>query len=950
LNKKLKSDFTFASVAIAVSMVLFGSAYAQGEHVDSSIKDAKTSPQNPATTEDSLSSTREQQSTENTEKNSKSSSEDVASKYNYGFENKKKQSPTSFDDSNSAVRTTILKGKDVRRDKQVENVTTKIMETMSYPVTLDYLDNQHFADSATFPSRLIQKINNMPSTAAPRSPISGNAVSCFYGVPPYKTPEKFDVNTTPIRVTADSVSGKTDTDDKKQLVYEGKVHITQGDKTIDSDKATYSERDKTLTAEGNAVLSSGDTTARSQDPVIYSMETKKTNLTNAVYQMNGSVLNGEAKAVEHDGKKKSRTYTKATISGCPADRRLWHLYSSEVSMQEGDYFGSAWNDVLFIGKVPVFYLPYINFPITHQRRTGLLRPGLVYKGGSGFGFEQPLYLNIAPNYDATVTFGKDPSHGRRYDLLFRFMPFKNFSGEIKGTYLPDDPKFTRTFSTSSGTYSTDTESSDRKRWFLGINSNLTFLNNDLVFKLNYSKVREGDYTYLTDISQKNVAVTDSSLVQSLSASYRRDKYDTSIELRKYQNMYSTTNYSTYKPFALLPQIKFNAYDAFGKFRVNFKAEATRFVIEKYRSDNSSVNMTRLHLEPSIKYTAYDAYGVTADFGLTGFFTHYNQSDLKDLSSAYLSRLNVSRIETSKNRALYLFEGRLRSVFERKVLDMNHTQTLEPEIKYMYLPYKDQSMIPLYDTTYRYDDYYTIFSPRRYAGIDRIANLNTLAVGLTSRLLDSHDREIIRFSIAKAINFEKNKVGMNINGVPSSLITTSYRSPIEATFDAAFGNYYYRAQAQYNSEIEKISVFNTGINYANHNGLRFGLSYRFYRNGNYLRDNSSKTTNLSQLGITASIPLNHNWKIYGAAYRDIKQNYNIDSKIGIKYDNCCYSVAFIYENYTKYDYATRQHENDRLFGLYVEFKGMYEIIPTNITDPHGTSTHYLPDLVPNNLNR
>ena len=81
-----------------------------------------------------------------------------------------------------------------------------------------------------------------------------------------------------------------------------------------------------------------------------------------------------------------------------------------------------------------------------------------------------------------------------------------------------------------------------------------------------------------------------------------------------------------------------------------------------------------------------------------------------------------------------------------------------------------------------------------------------------------------------------------------------------------------------------------------------------------------------------------------------ENYNIDTKLGIRYDECCYSIALVYENYLKYDWTKNRHENDKIIGLNVEFKGFYTVNVRKISDARGTNTHYLPDVIPNNLNR
>ncbi len=846
--------------------------------------------------------------------------------------------------SNYDVETKVVAPEDVNKADLTTKFSTRTMELMSSPATDDYLKNQNYADSATFPMRLIKKLNE-PWDASPVSPISGLAQTCFYGVPPYKAPLKFDVNTTPITVSADKGSGDIAQKDKQKLIYQGKVEIQQGDRKILTDKATYNGSEKTLTTQGNTKISTGEYTSTTKEPLVYALDKKTVKGKKSTYQLNGSVLNGDAEEYELDNQKGTKVLKKATLSGCPTDKRSWHLYSSSVEIEDGDSFGSAWNDVFFVGSVPVFYTPYANFPITNKRKTGLLPASVEYSTGSGFGYELPIYLNLAPNYDATVTPGYDADHGEIYNMEVRYLPFENFSGSINATYLPDDKDFTRSFTTQSGTASS--QSTDNKRWFLNLKDKLTFLNKDLVFTLDYSKVREGDYTYLSDISQKDAAVTDSSLVQSLKGTYNQDHYDMSMEFRKYQNMYSTSSFNTYKPFAMLPQIKIRGYDTYNRFTYKMEGELTRFSIEKYTSDDKNLYMSRMHLSPSIKYNAFDSYGTTVDFGATGFLTHYEQQDLKYFSSAYQKRLGYSEVDDSITRSLYLLEAKAKTTLERKVLDMNHTQTLEPEIKYMYIPYRDQSNIPLYDTTSRYDEYYTLFSPLRYAGIDRIANLNTITAGFTTRLLDSHDRENMRFSLAQAYNMDKNRVKLN----EYYDIESRHRTPIEANFDAVYKAFTYHAQAQYDPEDKEFNAYNAGIHYTNKStGFKAGISYRFLKYGNYLVEDGVTVKDLSQIGVTASVPLSPYWTIFGASYRDLEQNYNIDTKVGIRYDECCYSIALLYENYLKYNWTTNRHENDKLIGLNIEFKGFYSVNLRKISDVRGTNTHYIPDVIPNNLNR
>ncbi len=919
MKKAPIKQISLASLAVAVSMALCSNAYT----AENSVKE----------TEIKSSSSGSQSAETSTQTAGSKSSADV--------------------EENFEIVTKVLEENSEKEKKKKQEspefVATKIMETMSTDATDEYLKNRKYAEVSLFPAMLIGKLNSKEWNPAPKSPVTGLALSCFYGVPSYKPPVKVNTSVTPVTVTSDKVSGDIEKKDEQKLVYEGNVEIQQGDKHINADKTTYSAKERTLTTDGDAVLSSNEYTVHTSDTTEYNLDERTTKITNARYQFNGSTINGDAEEFHNDEKSGKKVLKKATVSGCPINQRAWHLYSSTVEIQDGDSFGDAWNDVFFIGKVPVFYSPYLNFPITKKRRSGLLPITLEYNSGNGLSYQLPIYLNLAPNLDATVTPGRDSKHGNIYDAQIRYLPFRNFSGQINFTYLPHDPTFT-VASTSSSSGTSTTNSNDRKRWFLNLKDKLTFLNNDLVFSLDYSRVREGDYTYTSDISSKNAQVTDSSLVQSLMGSYSQDHYDVSVEFRKYQNMYqssSSSTFSTYKPFAMLPQVKFSAYDTYGRFTYKFKGEATKFTIEDFIDDDKNVYMSRFHAEPSLKYNAFDSYGTTVDFGATGFLTYYDQYELRYMNSTYKSRLGYQDYQKSVKRALYLLEGKAKTTLERKIWDMNHTQTLEPELKYMYIPYRDQRNIALYDTTTRVSDYYTLFSPYRYAGIDRIANLNTVVGGFTSRILDAHDREMMRFSLAQAFDFVENRVKMTY----SDTTPINHRSPLEASFDTVMGDFSFHGQVQYSHQTQKLDQYNTALNYNNKpTGIKLGVSYRFLRNGNYSIKNTSLPKDLEQIGATFNIPLGPNWSIYGASYHDVKQGYNVDTKFGIKYEECCFSIALLYEKYLKWDYTYSKHTPEKFIGLNINFKGLYEVNLRKINDPHGTDTHYIPSLVPNNLNR
>ncbi|MDY6323041.1 MAG: LPS assembly protein LptD [Succinivibrio sp.] len=829
------------------------------------------------------------------------------------------------------IVTTKVQNQAPTRADKVTAFTDRTLKIMATKGSARYLENRRLADSSTFAARTVQLMNTRVIRPSPVLPIAQRDLTCYSGVPSYAPDQKADTNTTPVTVEADKMQGDL-ADKSNDLTYTGRVVITQADRVINTDKARYDDKSRNFTVSGKSVMHSGEYTVHTDEDGVYGIDSREVDLKNTRFQFNGSMLRGTAVEQHVDSAKRLQTYKDAVLTTCPADSSVWTLHATTVEIDRNKSFGEAWNPTVWLGPVPVYYMPYVNFPITNERKTGLLYPAFSI-GTEHFRYSQPIYFNLAPNYDLTFTPAWKGERRWQFTTQFRYLPLKNLSGQIFFNYLPNDTHWTPYDRTS-----------DHKRWFLNWTNSMTLMDNDLVLGMSYQRVRPEDYNYLSDLGEGG-AITDDHLTQTLSATYAKPSYRLRAELRRYQSLLPEyAGVFRARPFAMLPKLSGDWGGTSGRAALSVYGETTRFTLEPF-DDYSEKQTVRAHFEPHFEYHLFDQRGATLDAGGRLFVTHYHQGSLDHLPQVYHSYFGFNDLDKSRTRFLYELEMRGRMSFERKMLDMRHTETLEPEIMYQYVPYRDQRNIAIYDTTDHLDDYYSLFSYRRFSGIDRIADVNAVTAGVTSRILDPHDREVLRVMAAQTYSFVPSRVTLNNSEAhskyPRSLLTGSLDANPWDVVNIHSG-------FAYNTESSEFKSYNASLAY-NSGGTRVNVNYRFLRDENYDFE-KRRTADIRQIGVGLSVPLGRDWRFTAAAYRDLDVGYDINRKASLKYEDCCWSIAFVFDDYTKMDWTKGGHVTEKVAGLQFELKGFYTFTVDGVVNPTSVDTHYLPFADPTNLNR
>ncbi|ABO91325.1 TPA: LPS assembly protein LptD [Aeromonas salmonicida] len=779
--------------------------------------------------------------------------------------------------------------------------------------------------------------------AAPLTPPPATGILdglCYDYVPKVEklAPGK-DANAQPVEVDADRLEAKQG----GTAVYQGDVKVRQGVRKFDSDYAELDQKSRDVIAIGNIYYNDGQITVTSDKTLKSNLDTKNSELEEGKYQVHGSPVRGSADRVTMTNNNQNITLEGAQYTTCPPGQEVWTLKAGSIDIDQTEVFGEAWNASLWLYDYPVFYFPYINFPIKDERKTGLLYPGYTQSSKNGMDITQPFYWNIAPNYDATITSRFMDRRGLMEQVEFRYMPDPAHVGSLYFENLADDKQYDETPSLNE-------KLSDGHRYLLNARHTSLFADNAMRVSVDYTKVRDRDYNYFNDFSPKVGTQVENQLQQSLMAGYFQQNWNLNTEVRTYQILLA----SAQQPHELMPRINHNYYHQGNWYDLAWNTEVTRFGYNNTQASAQNLGDaytgTRVYTAPTLTMPLIDEAGYYLDSQYKLMYTRYDQEVPDNMSSTFTKRFTpegasgVTLDEGIITRTLPSFRLKGGMTFERNQdwFGGDANQTLEPEFQYLYVPYKDQDNIGVYDSTTMRQDYYSLFSDRRYAGLDRISDSNRVSLGVTTRVYDQAGDERIRLAVAQAFDF----VAPRVKLYPSESLATNTRSPLSFEGDAKINEQWFaHAGAQYDMDQSEISSANSALEYRREK-LISQLNYRFVRNANYDLSNTNQVADLNQVGMLLTTPLNDQWHLYGGYYHDLDQGVKVDRKVGLKYDSCCWSINFNLEWVNTPDNVTMRPTSERSLGIQFEMKGLGSVG----TGSKGTSldTEALPYIRPFNL--
>ena len=604
------------------------------------------------------------------------------------------------------------------------------------------------------------------------------------------------------------------------------------------------------------------------DNLNYNTETGQSTATNVAFASVELQAHGYAKRLNRPNESQYEL-DEVMYSTCPPTNRKWQFDAKSIDLDTETGRGEAYNTTFRIADVPVFYLPYFNFPIDSRRGSGFLLPNASISSENGLEIDVPYYFNLAPNYDATLSTHIYTTRNPMLSGEFRYLTENYGEGIFNGSYLPNDKEY---------------DGEDRRSLFYDHYWSSTSIPR-LSGEAKYSYVSDADY--LNDFDTLGLSDNTLNLPRRAQLNYYNDYVDGELKVETFQTLNALNNNGQMlqdkdKPYSRLPQLKLDYRLPWAKhFDITGVSDSAYF---KKSIDDGSENEksgTRFYNKLSASYPMENSWGyIKPKLSLQHLFTTYDEDSLVDNS---LDKDNGSQSvfvpQASIDAGLHFYQAG--SPFGAFDDTLGGYRLLSPRLKYTYSPYKDQNDIPNFNTRISSINYEQLFSDSWFLGHDRLQDLHAFTPGINYRYIDATGVTRFDGSIGEQFYLDDGRVTLD-NTKP--VFTSSSSGLVWDTSTQPYNNVWVDVSGALTNSYD--------LNYIT-TELRYQPSDRSLFNVGFIKRQRDENTNqlpLSALTASAVFPINNNWRVLAQGQYDYNRNQMLDSLIGIDYEDCCFGFA------------------------------------------------------------
>jgi len=583
---------------------------------------------------------------------------------------------------------------------------------------------------------------------------------------------------------------------------------------------------------------------------------------------------GRAEVLEFRGEDRYRLKD-ASFTTCRPGQDDWMLEASELDLNYETGEGEAKNPRLRFFGVPILGAPYASFPLENRRRSGILAPYYSQTTNRGLELGVPYYWNIAPERDATITPVLMSKRGLQLKNQLRYLEAP-YAGELRLEYMPEDREF--------GSRRTGLSLQHAQRFGPGLTG-----------QLDYNRV--SDDRYFVDLASQVRQVSIGNLQQDgyvdYSGSLAGLGYGLRARVQKFQTLQDPLAPIT-PPYQRVPQLTFGTgkNDIAGLFDAALPAEYVRF------THPTLVFGSRTSLNPTLAMPLLaPGWFVTPKIGLR--------------QVAYSLERTAPGQESSPRAQIPWFSADTGLVFDREVRFFGDTltQTLEPRLFYVYVPYRNQDQLPLFDTGLADFNFPQLFTENRFGGGDRFGDANQATVALTSRFLQA-GQELFRATVGQRYYFSDERVALP--GVPPR---TSLESDVLGSVGGRLFRYWtFDTTAQYNRFQQRAERYTAALRYNPEPAKILNASYRFSRG------------TIRQIDLSAQWPVAAGWYAVGRYNYSFLDKRLLEGLAGFEYNAGCWVFRAVVQ---RVQAATQVSSTGFFFQL--EFNGVGQVGTGNVVN-------------------
>ena len=627
----------------------------------------------------------------------------------------------------------------------------------------------------------------------------------------------------------------------------GGVRIRQGNRLLQAESATYDEATSVAQVAGDVRFDepgfSVSGTAATVD-----FAASQASVDEAEFVLFDVELRG--RAMHLDRRDDVVELDAATVTSCPPGEAPWRIRARSIRLDTGTAIATTRHARLLLGRLPVFYAPYLRFPVSGSRTSGLLVPD-IYRGRDGIDLSVPYYLNLAPHYDATLTSRWIAERGIGIEGQLRHRS-RRTQTQVDAAFLSEDRDYDGEFARVD-TQPTSDGFSPSDRWTLEVDH--MGRRGGFRTEVDYAAVSDNDY--FGDFTLEEGVASRVALERRGEIEFVRGGLVARLLAQGFQRLESRP-----EPYRRLPELGLSYSGTLaGPVGWSMGAAWTSF-------DSPNPGATtgkRHHVDPRLRLLLDRPWGFVKLAG----GVHSTGYDLANVPVGVDPRPRRDIKIGVLDAGLFL---------ERDVVlaGGEGTQTLEPRVYYLRQSHADQEDLPLFDASELTFSYRQLFRENRYAGLDRIVDANRVAMGVVSRLLDHGGSELLVARIGAMVHLDDPRVGFG---------TDSHPDPdLVGELAGRLGRVHIVSRLAWDAAGDELGELGTGLSYRRDVRRIVNIVYR------------RRFPDVDQTDLSFHWPLpgmDGRISAFGRWNHDWDHGQIIESFAGFAYANCCLAVKLLW---------------------------------------------------------